>query len=198
MIYLSGAIVNQRHPRFGFMLTPDMGNKIPEQAMIAGDNACFNNPSNYSDTRYEKFLKKLPQERTLFATAPDVLGNHMATVARAIPILRLIRSIGLKAAFVAQDGWNEETTPWDEIDALFIGGSTEFKFRGGRDAVITAKQRGKWTHMGRTNSLDRLRAAISIGCDSADGTFLRFGPDKNWPRLVRWLEHITEQPEMSL
>jgi len=50
--------------------------------------------------------------------------------------------------------------------------------------------------MGRVNSLDRLRAAIGIGCKSADGTFLKFGPNINWPRLKRWLDHIIEQPEM--
>lgn len=180
------------------MLTPDMGQKAPDGALIAGDNACFNNPAGYSDARYQTFLETLPHNRTLFATAPDVLGDHGATVARAVPILRLIRSLGLKAAFVAQDGWDEETTPWSEMDALFVGGSTEFKFRGGRDAVYAAKERGKWAHMGRVNSLDRLRAAIGIGCNSADGTFLKFGPDKNWLRLARWLDCVTAQPEMAV
>jgi len=46
------------------------------------------------------------------------------------------------------------------------------------------------------NSLERLRAARSIGCDSADGTFLRFGPDVNWPRLSRWLNDLDQQPEL--
>lgn len=198
MIFLSGAIIRHRHERLGFLVTPDMGNKIPEDTWLAADNACFNNPARYSDDRYEAFLAKMPNNRTLFAPAPDVLGNHAATVERAIPMLRRIRALGHKSAFVAQDGWGEDTTPWDEMDAIFIGGSTEFKFRGGRDAVAAAKKRGLWAHMGRVNSLDRLRASVGIGCDSADGTYLKFGPDVNWQRLKYWLDHITTQTAMAI
>ena len=32
--------------------------------------------------------------------------------------------------------------------------------------------------------------ALSGGLDSADGTFLSFGPDKNLPQLLNWLDHI--------
>jgi len=196
IIYLSGCVVDARHPKLGFLLTPDMGNSIPEDTMVAADNGCFTNPSGYSDVRYMEHLRRFPHNRTIFAAAPDVVGDHDATVERSSPVLRMIRSLGLRAAFVAQDGWDEASTPWDDLDAIFVGGSTGFKFRSGRCAVAAAKRRGKWAHMGRVNSLERLRAARSIGCDSADGTFLRFGPDVNWPRLSRWLNDLDQQPEL--
>jgi hypothetical protein len=179
-------------------MTPSGTGAIPKGAMLAADNGCFANPASYSDKRYEMFLRRMPRERTLFATAPDVLGDHRATVARSVPMLRRIRELGHKAAFVAQDGWNEATTPWDELDALFVGGSTAFKFRGGRDAVAAARRRGKWTHMGRVNSLERLRAASSIGCDSADGNFLRFAPRDNWPRILAWFDAMESQPGLAV
>ena len=171
---------------------------MPDDVLIAADNACFANPAGYSDARYEKFLDRMPRDRTLFATAPDVLGDHIATVTRSIPMLRRIRQLGFKAAFVAQDGWHDDSTPWSELDVVFIGGSTAFKFRGGRHAVFAAKHKGKLVHMGRVNSLDRLRAAVGIGCDSADGNLLKFGPDTNWPRIKHWLDFITDQPEMAV
>lgn len=200
MIYLSGAVCGERfsHPRLGFILTPDMGNLVPMNTPVAADNGCFTNPKNYSDARFLRYLERMPRDRTLFAVAPDVLGSHVATVERSLPILANIRQIGLPAAFVAQDGWEEATTPWEMIDVFFIGGSTAFKFRGGREAVHAAKKRGKWAHMGRVNSYERLRASAGIGCDSADGTFLKFGPDVNWPKLKRWLDALTEQPEMAV
>ena len=198
MIYLSGVITKYRHARLGFIMTPDRGDKVPTDTLVAADNACFANPAGYSDTRYLKYLERMPRDRTLFATAPDVLGSHEATVERSIPMLRQIRAAGLKAAFVAQDGWSDDTTPWHELDALFVGGSTDFKFRGGRAAVAAAKRRGKLAHMGRVNSLDRLRGAVGIGCDSADGTLLRFGPEVNWPRIKWWLDHLDDQPEMTV
>jgi hypothetical protein len=200
MIYLSGkSNTHLRHPRLGFLLVLGDTRPLPNgHSPLAADNGCFKRPQAYSDKAYAKFLARLPRARALFATAPDVLGDHNATVDRAIPALRMIRDIGIPAAFVAQDGWRDESTPWDEFDALFIGGSTEFKFRHGRDAVLAANRRHKWCHMGRVNSLDRLRAAVGIGCHSADGTFIAFGPDRNGPKMLRWLDSITAQPELAV
>ena len=203
MIYLSGAIgepcLRQRHERLGFIVTPDMGNSIPDDVIAAADNGCFANPANYSDDRYEDFLRRRFIGRAcLFAVAADVYTDHAATVARSLPMLRRIRALGLPAAFVAQDGWQESTTPWDEFDVLFVGGSTAFKFRAGRHAVAAALKRNKRTHMGRVNSLERLRASKSIGCHSADGTYLKFGPDVNLPKLLHWLRQLEHQHELSL
>jgi len=196
MTYLSGVITEQRHPMLGFLVTPDMGVRLPPDTKLAADNSCFSNPADYNDARYERFLLTLPTDRTLFATAPDVVADHEATIARSVPMLRLIRALGLPAAFVAQDGWAEDNTPWDEFDVLFVGGTDHFKFRGGQAAVVAAKQRGKRTHMGRVNGFNRLSGAAALGIDSVDGTFLKFGPDKNWPRLVRWFDKLNEQREL--
>jgi hypothetical protein len=194
MIYLSGHIGAMRHPGLGFILTPDRwGRNPPKGAIFAADNACFSSPARYSDDRYLRFLAPLSKD-CLFATAPDVVGDHQATIERSIPMLGRIRAAGFKSAFCAQDGWEEKTTPWDDFDVLFVGGTTEFKFKGGRAAVHAAQRHGKRTHMGRVNSLDRLAAAAAIGCDSADGTFLRFGPNTNTVRLFAWLDRLVREP----
>jgi hypothetical protein len=52
--------------------------------------------------------------------------------------------------------------------------------------------RGLWCHMGRVNSLRRLRLAVQDGYDSVDGTFLAFGPDRKLPRLLTYLRLATE------
>jgi hypothetical protein len=193
MIYLSGHIGAMRHPRLGFLITPDLRQAAPEGCAFAADNGCFSNPRGYSDDHYLRFLDGLPRA-ALFAPAPDIVGNHVATIKRSGPMLRRIRDAGYRAAFCAQDGWEDQSTPWDELDVLFIGGSTAFKFRAGREAAHAAKRRGKSVHMGRVNSLDRLRAATAIGCDTADGTFLRFGPNTNTPRLLAWLDDLDRAP----
>jgi hypothetical protein len=59
--------------------------------------------------------------------------------------------------------------------------------------VGEARGRGKWVHMGRVNSLRRLRYAAAIGCDSADGTYLAFGPDTNLPAVRGWLRDVNGQ-----
>ena len=59
--------------------------------------------------------------RCLFATAPDVVGDAQATLRRAY-MLGWIRYAGLPAALVAQDGLEHLAIPWDDFDALFLGG----------------------------------------------------------------------------
>lgn len=44
----------------------------------------------------------------------------------------------------------------------------------------------KRLHMGRLNSGRRWRLAEVMGCDTADGTFLAHGPDKNLDRMRSW------------
>lgn len=64
-----------------------------------------------------------------------------------------------------------------------------------RSLVHEAKRRGKWVHFGRVNSGKRFEYARSIGCDSADGTYLTAGADTNLPKLLAWTRN-NEQPAL--
>lgn len=190
MIYLSGCIYPIRHPLLGFMHTQQMANVVGDDYLWGADNGCFSAPHLYSDDKYLGWLSKQPGERCLFATAPDILADHAGTVERSLPLLPRLRSLGYKPAFVAQNGWKAGTTPWPEFDVLFIGGTDTFKLGIAADAIAWAHYYGKRVHMGRVNSFRRLRLAAALGCDSADGTYLKFGPDTNAPRLIRWLDSL--------
>jgi hypothetical protein len=67
--------------------------------------------------------------------------------------------------------------------------ATEWKLgKAAADLANQALSHGKWVHMGRLNSGKRFKyARDEVGCHSADGTFLAFGPDTNLPRLLRWM-----------
>lgn len=174
----------------GFIDTPAQRRIRPEGVIWCADNGCFG--KGYpGDEKWLAWLAKNAHdaERCLFATAPDVVGDAVATLARSAPFLPKIREMGYPAALVAQDGLEDLEVPWDTFDALFIGGSTEWKLSEAvADLVGEAKRRGKYVHMGRVNSGKRFRYAESIGCDSVDGTFLTFGPNTNLPRLMKWLD----------
>jgi hypothetical protein len=160
----------------GYIDTPAQGNKRPEGVAWCADNAAT----------------------CLFAVAPDVVGDALATTIKSRPWLARIRALGYPVAYVAQDGLENLRgrtvsggltfpVPWDSFDVLFIGGTTEWKLGPvARDLVAEAKSRGKWVHMGRVNSERRFEYARAIGCDSADGTYLTFGPDTNLPKLLAW------------
>lgn len=197
MIYLSGSHSSIRHPRLGFLNTPQMWNVVPD-TIWAADNGRYAAPEKYSDVKYLAWLMKRDPSRCLFATAPDVVGDHAATVELARPMLAAIGALGYPPAFVAQDGWDEATTPWDLFDVLFIGGTTTFKLSHGGEAISAARRRGKRVHMGRVNSYLRLRLAAAAGCHSADGTFVKFGPDRRGRELLGWLDRLVAEPLMDM
>lgn len=168
------------------IVTPKQGNRPPEGATICADNGCFGKGYPGDDAWYS-WLQGLPAERVRFAVAPDVVGDAAATTERSLPWLPKIRELGMPAAYVAQDGLEDLCVPWDEFDVLFIGGSTDWKLGHHAARIVAeAKQRGKWVHMGRVNSARRYAYAAAIGCDSADGTKIAFGPDVNLPIVLSW------------
>lgn len=176
------------------MLVPLKGNRA--RSVWAADNGCFTRPDLYTDDGYLRWLEKRRQDphECLFATAPDVVGDALATLERSRPMLGRIRAAGYRAALVGQDGMTPDMVPWDEIDALFLGGSTSWKLGDqAAELVAEANARGRWTHMGRVNSEKRVMYARSIGCDSVDGTHIAFGPDVNGPRAARWAQKARMQ-----
>lgn len=176
--------------RLDCIVTPRQGNRVPPGAHWCADNGVFGKGYPGADAWFA-WLSKFSPERCRFAVAPDVVGDARATLEASLPWLSKIRRLGMPAAFVAQDGAEIVGVPWDWFDVLFIGGSTEWKLgEHARALVAEAKARGKGVHMGRVNSRRRLRYAADIGCDSADGTYIAFGPDVNLPKVLDWLEDV--------
>jgi hypothetical protein len=101
---------------------------------------------------------------------------------------------------MAQDGLERlerwMSMAWPRIDALFIGGSTDWKLGpAARTLVREAKRRGLWVHMGRVNSLKRIAYAAEIGCDSIDGTgWMRWRSI----RLPEGLQAVSAPPQHAL
>jgi hypothetical protein len=195
----------------GAIMSPRQGGRLPD-AMFAIDNNCGPGKNGQPGTGYpgdHAYLKLIlnlvdaggadpcdpDTSSCLFTTAPDVVGDAAATLGRSERILPLIRYYTpFPAALAAQDGLEDLDVPWDEFDALFIGGSTAWKLGpAARALAAEARRRNKWVHMGRVNSLKRLRYADAIGCDSADGTYLTYAPAANLPRLLSWLRTVNDQ-----
>lgn len=160
--------------------SPPLGGGIP----WAMDNGCFS--EKWDPTVWTAALRR--HQHTpgcLFATIPDVVADARATNEWWARWHGTARNLGYRCAYVLQDGC--ESVP-ASASAVFVGGSTEWKL-GPQARVLVAKAKAeeRWVHMGRVNSLRRIRYAADIGCDSADGTYLAFGPDVNLPRLLSWM-----------
>ena len=212
-----------RDGRLDQITTPASRNLIEPGAAWCADNGIYSN-AYPGDGQYLRWLLSLPSpEHCRFAVAPDVVADHSATLERSWPMLRRIRALDLPVALCAQNGATPDDMPWDYIDVVFLAGVveciacgwtprltdlpatacaeghalTEWKTGSVASAITAeAKSRGKWVHMGRVNSRRRLMTARYMGCDSADGTYLAFGPDVNLKRLLSWTNEIDTQPTL--
>lgn len=202
MIYLSGSwnaeIVAASDRRVGMMSGPHIGYRVPDGLVWAADNGCFSRGTSFDLSAFLLWLRRQDPTNCLFAVAPDVVGDAEATWARSKGVLPEIRSLGFRAALVAQDGWDQCPVEWDAFDVVFLGGTTRWKLQASQDVASCASQHGKRLHMGRVNSCRRLMHAAQLGCASVDGTFLAFGPKKNVPKLLRWLDALDRQPVLDL
>ncbi len=204
MFYLSGCLPSKPEIRqllldnnIGLMLTHISQRHQPtnDNWVWAADNACFNGKTWDSIAWLRWLGSKSNPSKALFATVPDVVGNHTETLVKWPLWSKQVKELGYKTAFILQNGCTPSEVPWDECDAVFVGGDTDWKL--GREAyliVAEAKKRGHWVHMGRVNSLRRIQTAQMWGCDSVDGTYLAFGPDVNTPKLVKMMQRIDSEP----
>jgi hypothetical protein len=150
VIYLanpaSPAILNaMRSGRIGYIDTPAQGNRRPANVPWCADNGVFG--SAYpGDAKCYRWLKKQHSLDTCrFAVAPDAVGNHQRTYRRSDLWLDRVRELGVPVAFVAQDGVTSRSLDWSRFDALFIGGTTEFKLGAqARALAAEAHSKGKW------------------------------------------------------
>lgn len=164
-----------RYPQehLGRLIQPRHYSSIEETAASgmpwAADNDCFQGLDAEAFTRMLDRIQELPG--CLFVVCPDVVGDWRATADLWASWEPGIRRRNLPVALAAQDGLTPENVPWWQVDALFIGGTTEWKMSSQASALIReAQARGKWAHMGRVNTLRRLEYANSLGCDSVDGS----------------------------
>jgi hypothetical protein len=178
------------------ILTPGRwGQTVPDGVTWCADNGCYG--AGYpGDEAWWAWLSSFPPAditRCAFAVAPDVVGDAAATLARSGPWLPRMRGLGYPAALAAQNGLEDLDVPWAAFDVLFVGGDTGWKLGpAARDLIARALARGKRVHMGRVNSEKRYRYALALGCHSADGTYLAYGPHLNLPAVLAWTRNVDQ------
>lgn len=109
----------------------------------------------------------------LFVAVPDVV----ACARRTLEVFERWKSkpelAGWPLALVCQDGQEDLPLPWDDVAAVFIGGSTAWKLSPHVGHIIkAAKVLGKHTHVGRVNDPARWQHFADLGADTCDGTGL--------------------------
>lgn len=181
--------------KLGCINTPRQGNIVfPDEWEMIADNGCFS--ARWEHHYWLRWVMDIPR-RYRFTVAPDVFRHdgapcHAETYERWLRYGGMLERMGHTPAFVIQNGCTPELMP--DAPAFFVGGDNAFKLGPVAAACVAeGRRRGAWCHMGRVNSLKRMRYASSIGCQSVDGTFIKYGPEKNLPQLLRWLETVNAE-----
>lgn len=115
--------------------TPAQGNVIGDGWGWMGDNGCYGDGYPGNEGIVAWWAKISARAATCrFVTAPDVVGDAAATLARSADFLPVIAGLGMRPAVVAQNGleliaarWTEAEAArfWGQAGALFLGGLPE-------------------------------------------------------------------------
>lgn len=201
IILVSGATLTVERYRdsglVGRLYTPASGNAACDDLPWAADNGAF---SGFDAQAFLRMLLKLKGlEGCKFVACPDVVANWQATSDLFGKWWSVIDGAGFPVAYVAQDGLKPQFVPWSRCDSVFLGGSTEWKLSDDAGEVAAeAKRRGKWLHMGRVNTLRRIKRARAWNVDSIDGTRFSMFPDAALKLGTRWVRNEMRQGVLSI
>jgi hypothetical protein len=139
------------------------------------DRFCIDNGA-FSRFNAKGFLSLLDREydrRELcrFVAVPDVVGSARRTLETFEHWSDMKELNHWPLAFVCQDGQENLPIPFHQIEAIFIGGSTEWKgSKAAIQCIKAAQVLGKWVHVGRVNAATPFEMFEQLGVDSVDGS----------------------------
>jgi hypothetical protein len=182
----------------GVLLVPSAWDNLDrlqlDRRIWAIDNGAF---SGLDYPAFERLLNEaMGRPECKFVAAPDVVGDAPATLRKFRVWGRMIRSLGFPVALVAQDGLTVADAPWDDFDALFVGGTTAWKMSRAAETLLAyAAATGKWRHVGRVNTRSRMQHFHGL-CDSVDGSGF-----SKWPYKIglaqRWMTEMEHRPQLK-
>ncbi len=159
-VFVSGATATVRKhahsPFLGRLIQPRNGNDVQELLTCGLDCGADNDAlAGVQPTALLKLwddLARYTSPRLRFVTAPDAVmltpngprGDWNGTLWLWRCWRPALIERALPGAIVAQDGATVGTVPWDEIQALFIGGSTTWK--------LTQSERRRFAQLRRAAS----------------------------------------------
>lgn len=162
-----------REAGWGLLVTPDR----PEPRgfdLLAVDNGawgCFQRKEQWTPERWQRLVEQHGRIAQ-WVVAPDVVCGGMASLDLSVSWLPWVLERANRALIAVQDGMTADDLRDIVSDrvGVFVGGSTEWK-----EATIgmwgrLCTERGAWCHVGRVNSIRRIRICAASGVHSIDGT----------------------------
>ena len=188
-----------KFPDYGWLASPSGGIKhiLESKQRFGVDNDCYG--GKFNKDKYLKLLDRVMpyKDRCLFVNPPDVVGDAVATTDYYFIWHDLIKERGLPISYVLQDGFTQIPQS-KRPDALFVGGTTDFKLSQYVLKLLQVVSPDYWIHIGRVNTLRRMLHFRHVA-DSFDGTQgYRFKPDFGVKYTINSLRFIEQQQELSI
>ena len=186
----------KEHNNLGYLVTPFSHTKLQEvkNKVYAIDNGAF---AGLDEKKFMKIVNNYKNnKKEIFIAVPDIVGNHKETLKMFNNWRDILSDYNL--GFVAQDGMTKNDIP-KEAQAVFIGGSTEFKLgKIAFEIIQIAKEKGLWVHMGRVNSLKRIKYAYESNVDSIDGTKYAMFDKVHLKKALDYISSLQKQIPLQL
>ena len=157
-------------------------------ALDNGAYSAFTSKKEWDEAAWIRLLDwaKISGQAPLWALVPDVVGNRVATLANWERYRATAARYNWPLAFAVQDGMEPIDVP-ASADVIFVGGSTEWKWRTVGLWCATFPR----VHVGRVNSYKRLWQCHDLGAESCDGTGWMRGDQVQYRGLLAYLEEST-------
>lgn len=202
LMLVSGATVTVRKWRnVGELIVPAAWSMPDSLKLVPGkwamDNGAY---SGFDAEAFMTMLKRfMGRPGCRWVACPDVVGDAKETLDRWPFWSRVIRGVGFVPALVLQNGMLAKAIPWEDIGAVFVGGTDDWKFSPqAQELVAYARARGLDAHCGRVNSRKRIGEAHRMGALTFDGGQYSMFPDRRIPEGVADAEMVVSQQVFAL
>tara|TARA_R110000824_G_scaffold102870_2_gene244699 strand:- start:243 stop:812 length:570 start_codon:yes stop_codon:yes gene_type:complete len=143
------------------------------QARYALDNGAWSAHTageDFDEAAFAHALEVLGAEAD-WTVVPDIVAGGIKSLDFSLSWLDRVRTYG-PALLAVQDGMlpNDVRGYLSSSVGIFLGGSTPWKLSSMRSWGQLAREVGCWFHVGRVNTVRRIRMCDDSGADSFDGS----------------------------
>lgn len=152
-------------------------------ALDNGAWTAYSNGEAFDERAFLIALRKLGSDSD-WTVIPDIVAGGHASLDLSLRWMRTVLDEAPRALIAVQDGMkpNDIREFLGARVGIFIGGSTEWKLMTLASWCDLARLRNCWVHVGRVNTIHRIRQCGASGATSFDGTSAsRFA--QNVPKL---------------
>lgn len=158
----------------GWSLLLSPGKPLDPRFAHALDNGAFGawqRGEPFDVAAFERHVERCG-EGAEFVVAPDIVAGGLASLAFTLEWLPRLAGVGRRRLIAVQDGMTAANVAphLSPTVGVFVGGTTEWKLATMRAWGVVARRAGAYLHVGRVNTIRRIRLCQDAGADSFDGT----------------------------